>query len=712
MCTLRVGLVKNCFHSSLVLLFLSLMVTLPAQQVQAGSETTVSKRPRLIDSTTFLPFSFERNQGQTDPRVTFLARNGGIRIYLTPTEVVFNLPEVTTPVRMLFGGANRAPQVMGEEPLIARTNYFVGGDPSRWNRNITHYGKVRYRELYPGIDLVFYEKDGLLEYDFIVAPGADPGRIRLEFTGTDQISMNENDQVVLQVGGDSMIQQIPATYQDVQGQRQTVETRQFLDDSGGIGFTLSDYLPEHTLVIDPVMSFARFFGGSGEDEIKLTTDRHGNIFITGSSSTPDLPVSENSLDYPESMFEVEGNRLAFVGKFDPTGSQLIFLTYLGGSKISTAHGIHVDSEGNVYLAGRTEADDFPVRNALQTHFAGGTDDIFLSKLNPDGTSLIFSTYIGGSGYEFARAMALDSSGSIYLSGEVTSRDFPVMNPIISQFSSENDEQDIFVTKVSPDGARIVYSTYLGGSKNDLGHDLKVDAEGNAYVTGLSNSSDFPTNPGAFQPAFRGGEGDDAIVVKINLAGTGFVYSTFIGGTGDDESRGIVIDNSGNAIITGYTRSRDYPTMNAMQSGFAGGTHDIIVTSLNAQGSGLRYSTYLGGSGNDFGRGIALDQAGNVYLTGFTTSTQDFPLQQPLQERYAGGDADAFIMKLDPMGRRLLYSSYHGGSAYERGRDMTVDAFGNILISGHTVSQDFPVKPGSPGYGGGPADAYILKLAPE
>ncbi len=692
------------------------MHTMKAESSKRWLQTSLSLFVFLLMSTRLeadvsaLPFSFERNQGQAEPQVEYLARYGQVRLFMTREQVVFKLPGGTAPVRMRFNGSNPASDIIGEELLNARTHYIVGNASAAWNRQIPHYAKVRYRDLYPGIDLVFYHRDGQLEYDFIVSHGVDPDQIEMVFTGIDETILNDDDQVVLSRGAGSIVQSVPAAYQQIEGKRHAVDARQVLSDAGEIRFALSGYQSEHTLVVDPVLVFSRFFGGSGEEEvIGITTDREGNIFITGGSSSPNLPVTEDSLAYPASMFEVEGNRLAFVAKLDPTGTRLIYMTYLGGSKTSTSHFVRVDSEGNTYVAGRTEASDFPMLNPVQARYAGGSDDVFISKLNRDGSALIYSTYIGGSEYDQARSLALDSNGSVYVTGRTDSTDYPVVNPIIPAYAGE---QDGFVTKLSPDGSSIVYSTYLGGSGNDIGHAITVDANGSAYVTGLSNSLDFLT-VGAYQSAFRGGDGDDAIVVKLNAAGSAFDYSTFIGGTGDDESRSIAVDASGNAIISGYTRSRDFPSANAIQTRFGGGTHDIFVTSLNAKGSGLNFSTYIGGSGNDYGRGLALDQAGNIYLTGYTSSATDFPIHQPLQEKFGGGEADAFIMKLDPIARQILYSSFHGGSAHERGRAITVDATGNILMSGHSESTDFPVTtPPSPRSGGGADEAFIIKVAPE
>jgi hypothetical protein len=408
------------------------------------------------------------------------------------------------------------------------------------------------------------------------------------------------------------------------------------------------------------------------------------------------------------MFGVEGNRLAFVGKLDPSGSRLVYLTYLGGSKTATAHYVRVDTDGYAYAAGRTEADDFPTMNPIQAQYGGGSDDVFLSKLSPDGSSLIYSTYLGGSEYDQARSLALDEEGSVYLTGRTASSNYPAVNPIIPDFGGG---QDGFVTKVSPEGNRIIYSTYLGGSENDIGHAITVDGQGNAYVTGLSNAPDFPT-VNAYLDSYRGGDGDDAIIVKLAADGSHFVYSTFIGGSGDDESRAIAIAAGGNAVITGYTRSADFPTRNALQEDFGGPTHDVFVSSITADGSDLVFSTYIGGSVSDYGRGLTLDANDNIYLTGYTNSP-DFPLESAIQETFAGGRGDVIILKLDPMASRILYSTFLGGAAHERGRAIAVDSSGNILVSGHTQSRDFRVTPYvSPDFGGGEDDAFLVKLIPD
>ncbi|HEY7679076.1 MAG TPA: SBBP repeat-containing protein, partial [Terriglobia bacterium] len=283
---------------------------------------------------------------------------------------------------------------------------------------------------------------------------------------------------------------------------------------------------------------------------------------------------------------------------------------------------------------------------------------------------------------------------------------PTRNPIQARHAGE---QDTFAVKVNAAGNALVYSTYLGGSANDVGHAITVDSAGNAYITGLSNSPNFPTAR-PLQASYKGGEGNDTIVFKVNSAGTALVYSTYLGGSKNDESRAIAVDSAGNATITGYTQSSDFPTAKPLQANFAGGSNDAFITQLSADGSALVFSTFFGGAGGDFGRGLALDAARNVYLTGYTESS-NFPTRDPLQPAYAGGTADAFAAKLNAAGSAAIYSTYLGGGAYERGRGIAVDSAGSVYVSGRTESRNFITsKAGTTPFGGGPNDAFVLKIS--
>lgn len=693
----------------LLLVVLAAAISSPQPSLQGRSGTQSESGVRLAAA---MPLYFESNRGQVGEEVRFLAAGGRSALYLTGNEVVFALRETagSTPlsaVRMRFAGARPEVEVVGEEETAGKSNYFLGNDPSQWHTNIPQYAGVRYRNIYPGVDLVFYGKGGALEYDFVVAPGADPGNIRLQFTGAQRMELDAAGSVLLETPGGQLVQRAPAIYQEVQGLRERIAGGYVLERDGTVGFHLGTYNTRRALIIDPVMEYSRFFGGSKEDEIlSLAVDKNGNAFLSGETSSPDLPLTSGALPHQPAAFQTEGNTLAFVAKVDPTGQKLIYCTYLGGSKTAVGHNIKIDAAGNAYIGGRTEANDFPLKNPIQATFGGGSDDGFLTKLNASGSALVYSTYIGGNEYDQGRALAVDGAGNAYLTGITESPNFPTKNAIQAKFGGQ---QDSFVLKVNAAGTALVYATYLGGAGNDVGHAITADAAGNAYITGLSNSPDFPTAR-PFQAAYKGGEGNDVMVVKINAAGTALAYSTYLGGSKNEESRAIAVDAAGNATITGYTQSTDFPTARPLQTRFGGGSNDIFVTQFSAAGETLNFSTYLGGGGGDYGRGLALDAARNIYLTGYTDS-KDFPTKDPFQAAYAGGSADTIAVKLNPSGSALLFSSYLGGSAYERGRGIAVDGRGGVYISGRTESKDFPVtKSLTSKFGGGPNDAYLVKLS--
>lgn len=678
---------------------------------QVGTPPAPGEKSRAL-AAAGMPLYFEVNQGQAVPEVRFLAHGGRSVLLLTTQEAVLALREAaesTTSalVRMRFVGSNPAAEIMGEQQLPGKSNYFVGNEPEQWRTNIAQYARVRYHGLYPGVDLVFYDRGGALEYDFVVAPGADPGQVRLRFAGAERVELNRSGDLILHTAAGQLVQRAPAIYQEIGGVRSKVSGGYVLENDGQVGFYLANYESSQPLVLDPVIEYARFFGGSREDEIlSLAVDKKGNAYLSGETSSPDLELTSKALPYNPAAFQTEANTLAFVAKLDSSGMKLIYCTYLGGSKTAVGHNIKIDSSGNAYIGGRTEAHDFPLKNPIQASFGGGSDDGFLAKLNSSGSALVYSTYIGGSAYDQGRALAVDAAGNVYLTGITESPDFPTKNPIQAKVGGQ---QDTFALKVNAAGSALVYSTYLGGVGNDVGHAIAVDAAGSAYITGLSNSPDFPIAK-PLQGSYRGGEGNDVIVVKVNAAGSALAYSTYLGGSKNEESRAIAVDAAGNATITGYTQSTDFPTAKPVQPSFAGGSNDIFVTQIHADGAALNFSTYLGGSGSDYGRGLALDGSRNIYLTGYTDS-RDFPTAKPFQDAYAGGSADTIVAKLNPAGAVLLFSSYLGGSAYERGRGLAVDSRGGVYISGRTESKDFPVtKSFTNKYGGGPNDAYLVKVS--
>jgi hypothetical protein len=425
-------------------------------------------------------------------------------------------------------------------------------------------------------------------------------------------------------------------------------------------------------------------------------DSAGNAYVTGFTDSANFPTSSASQPSLGG-----GQQDAFVAKLNPSGTALVYSTYLGGSGQDNGTGIAVDSDGNAYVTGYTGSTNFPVRDALQAT-KSGLFNAFVVKLDPTG-ALLYSTYLGGSVSDYGSSIAVDSAGNAYVAGVATSPNFPRANAMQADLVGPSDA---YVAKLNPSGTRLIYSTYLGGPGIDGAMSIAVDSEGSAYLTGVTST--FPTTAGALQPAHAGGM-FDAFVAKLNPSGTALVYSTHLGGSGVDRGFRIAVDNAGNAYVTGDTDSPDFPTVNALQPAI-GGSSDAFVAKVNPSGTALVYSTYLGGSGIDGGTAIAVDGAGSAYVTGFTGST-NFPTASPLQQANAGGTWDAFVAKVNPSGSALEYSTYLGGSGTDSGFGIAVDSGGNAYVMGVTDSTNFPtVGPLQATNGGGTSELFIAKIS--
>ncbi len=697
------------------------------------------------------PLAFEKNQGQTDSRVKFLSRNAGYTLFLTADEAVFSLPtnkandkwptaggrnegqqslvgrqlpnneskqQMRNPILRLklVGGARHA-AVRGVDELPGKSNYFLANDPKKWRSNVPTYAKVKYEEIYSGIDLVYYGNQQNLEYDFIVAPGADPRRIAFSLRGTKRIRRDERGDLVLKMrmGEDEIRWHKPVAYQEENGTRQLVAVDYAVKDKNRVGFELGGYDASRPLYIDPLI-YSTYLGGSGGDNgLGIAVDSSGNVYVTGSTNSTNFPTMS-----PHQSANGEGvGGTAFVTKFNASGSALVYSTYLGGSNGSdVGNGIAVDSSGNVYVTGRTTSTNFPTVNQFQFTNGGGVKGTaFVTKLDASGSFLAYSTYLGGTGGDAGNGIAVDSSGNAYVTGSTGSVDFPTMNPFQLRNGEATAGSTAFVTKFNASGSALVYSTYLGGTymagaltAGDTGYGIAVDSGGNAYVTGNTRSQGFPTmNP--FQSYNKGGNGN-AFVTEFNPTGSALVYSTYLGGSGGDSGLGIAVDSSGNAYVTGSTSSTNFPTKNPLKSGsgVSADDGDAFVVKINTASSAVVYSTYLGGSGNDGGVGIAVDSSGNAYIIGDTSST-DFPTMNPLQPAY-GGNSDAFVTELSASGSFLVYSTYLGGSGVENGAGIAVDSSGNVYVTGGTDSTNFPtMNPLQPAYGGN-GDAFVAKFAAQ
>ena len=1001
--SLRSSKIYNMYKSIsfLILLALGLAATLAPKStgtsVQWSGNPQTQNRQTSADAFGRLPLSFELNQGQADARVKFLARGKGYGIFLSNDGAAFSLGG--SALHMRLKDAATAPRITGVDQLPGKVNYLVGNKSSDWRTNIPTYERVRYEQIYPGVDLVYYGNQRQLEYDFVVQPGASFKQIRLAFDGAGKLRLNRRGDLVIKSGAQEISLLRPKAYQDINNKRREVAVRYSLKTRGEVAFQVGNYDKSQPLVIDPLLVYSTFLGGSGLDVgHSIAVDSSGNAYIAGQTASLNFPTSS-----PQQATN-GGQTDAFVAKLNAGGSALIYSTFIGGSTTETANSIAVDNSGNVYLTGQTDSINFPVLNALHPALNGNAD-AFVTELNSAGSGLVYSTYLGGHGSEDGSSIAVDGLGNAYVTGTTSSTDFPTTNPLQANrqgraifkstngagnwagsdsglaaavvldlafapnnssimyaaaetglfkttdgganwnsvpttpalsinklaidptnpaiiyaatfsgmfkstdggntftainngfmgngrdiildpvtpttlyaisfgnrvfksvdgganwtsafinnanfinelaidpnvtatlyaatnrglFKSTNSGvnwtqlnfglnftagangvavdktnsdvyaatiagllksanggstwtnlsgtlnlvvssvvldptnssivyittfqgvsksidggatwtisntgfpntqvlslvinptqsstlfigtssgQDAFVTKLSAGGASQVYSTYLGGNLDDRGLGIALDGSGNAYVTGQATSSDFPT-ANAIQPV---NGFTDAFITKLNASGSALVYSTFLGADGFDVGRAIAVDASGNAYVTGSTNSQSFPVVNAFQPTAPDFFGNAFVAKVNAAGSALVYSTYLGGESIEEGDGIAVDNTGSAYVTG-TTSSIDFPTFAPLQKlNLLGSDAfsDAFITKFAPDGSSLIYSTYLGGSNSDAANGIAVDSSQNVYVVGDTSSIDFPSRNPLQPVMGGSFDAFVAKLRP-
>jgi Beta-propeller repeat len=680
-------------------------------------------RTRAMDFYREIPMSFEANDGQEDLRVKYSSRAQGYRVFLTKDGATLafraDRQSPVSSVTMKLRGANCNPRVTGIEKLPGITNYFLGQDPSRWKRNVANYSKIEYQSVYPGVDLLYYGKDEELEYDFIVHPAARPSDIKISFSsvgGTQTAQIDSNGELTLRARDREVHLHRPTAYQlGPHGEHSLVGAHYLLSNQPvhsikkyqELTIVVGDYDRLKPLIIDPVVTFSTYLGGESFDTATaVTLDTTGNIYLVGWTQSPNFPTLA---PLQPTLHGVDGD--AFVTKINAAGSAILYSTFLGGILAQAANGVAVDMAGNAYVAGSTTSADFPVTpGAFDT--TSSTGGAFISKLDTTGSQLIYSTYLGGAA---ALAVAVDGSGSAYVTGQSFSPGFPT-TPGAFQQSASSDQVQAFVTKFNASGSALDYSTYLGTGG---GIGIAVNALGNAYVAGDALEATFPTTPGAFQTTFGGpgGNAGDAFITELNGSGSALVYSTFLGGTSDDYATGVAVDAAGNAYVTGQTFSTNFPLQNAFQQTLKGQANGF-VTKLNAMGSALLYSTYLGGSVGDFGSAIAVDPLGNTYVTGLTQST-DFPLVAALQGTFGGGSTDAFLTVLDSNGVPS-FSTFIGGQNDDQGLGIAVDSSGNAYLTGSTQSFDFPafraLQPALATAGGfvcqpGPcADAFLTKFS--
>jgi len=718
-----------------------------------------------------LPLSFERNEGQAGSQVRFISRGVGYTLFLTGSDAVLALSKSRTQVVggalpsgaararnkprrdprlagrssggagipptsltesavwLHIAGANTCPRVIGLDKLPSVANYLIGNNRRRWHTNIPTYARVAYHDVYPGVDLIYYGHQGRLEYDWTLAPGADPRTIALSIRGAQRVRVDRGGALLIQTKNGVLRQDTPVVYQQIAGHRRRVAGGYALARSGRLSFAVGHYDRHRPLTIDPVLSYSTYLGGGGDDHgTGITVDGAGNAYVLGATASSTFPTSTGA-----AQSAYGGNNDVFVTKLNAAGNGLVYSTYLGGSgddvgPNGASQSIAVDSGGDAYITGDTLSTDFPTTaNAYSRTFAGGGyygGDAFVSKLNASGSGLLYSTYLGGSGNDYGKGIAVDTYGNAYITGHTSSVDFPTTANALTRTYIGRSEG--FVAKVNTNAngsASLAYSTYLAGADQDNngGYNIALDADnaGNVYVTGDTGSSSFPTTANAYQRTNGGGVCNsaschDAFLVKLNTVSGVLAYSTYLGGNGDERSFGVATDGVGDAYITGWTLSANFPTTpNALPGGYHGG-YDAFVAEFNTNASGsasLAYSTYLGGSGDDEGYSIAADGFGNAYVTGWTSST-DFPTVNPSQAANGGG-RDAFVAELNTAAggaSALVYSTYLGGSGGDAGYGVATDGTGSAYVVGDTTSTNFPTTNPTQGASAGGYDAFVAKVS--
>jgi hypothetical protein len=764
-----------------------------AQNLSAQSaEPSAASKARLAQTYGELPMSFEANHGQTARQVSFLSRGDGYGLFLVGQEAVLTLrspipvagsthparltangvapdsqpaamlrdgssvtasttnsPQYKTDVvRMQLSDANAGSVPVGVERLPGTSNYFRGNDPAKWIANVPNFAKVRYAGIYPGVDLIYYGNQRQLEYDFIVAPGASPNAIRLHFSGARSVKLSASGDLAIAAENGSIAFQKPAIYQMKDGRRQPIAGAFKLLADNSVGFQLGRYDRSRPLVIDPILAYSTYFGGTNaEFVVAVAANAAGNAYVTGLTISEDFPLTAGAFQSVNYATPSNAVSTAFISKFNASGTALLYSTYLGGVAISnTLHqqgdygkAIAVDASGNAYVTGYTYSSDFPITSgAFQKGNQAATlgrATGFVTKLNPSGTGLIYSTYLGGSLLDELTSLSIDSSGDAYISGISFSADFPT-TPGVLQTSNKSFSGSGFngvVTKLNPTGSALIYSTYLGGASSDgstIGsiywtNPIVVDKSGNVYVAGFTTSGDFPVSANAYQKTNHGGF--NITVSKLNSTATQLLYSTYLGGSTNSVCEGLAVDSAGDAFVAGYTSDGDFPvTSGAFQTVNRADTNTTtsaesnqngFLAKLNPTGSALVYSTYLGGTtgpwGGDQIYDLALDSSGDAYVAGSAMS-DDFPVTtNAFQAKNRGAThccdyltytSDGFLTEFNPAGAALLYSTYLGGSGTQNpagpggsgdsAYGLTLGPNGNVYVVGFTTSSNFPVTVGA------------------
>jgi hypothetical protein len=729
-------------------------------------KNTMPVQARLLSAYGKLPLDFEENQGQTDSHVKFVARGNGYTLFLTGTDAtlrldvgsasakdepgqdrLFQTVSAVSPsqeaksaiLRLAFEGTNHRAEVSGLELQPGRSNYFIGNKPEQWHRNVPHYARVKYQAVYPGIDLVYYGNQGQLESDYVVSPGADPRHIGLHIEGAKNLKLDPQGDLILATAvGDLSLHQ-PLAYQVHAGTRKSVVARYILHGSRSVGIQVASYDSRLPLIIDPVVVYSTFLGGSKNDVASaIAVDASGNAYVTGFTNSLNFPTLSFLPGQATFVSTQTSAQEVFVTKLNSAGSALVYSTYLGGTGSGVADqgfGIAVNSSNQAFITGTTSASDFPTTctNAFNCTIPNPAGTVFLTQLDSTGSALLYSTFLGGSGRELAFGIALDPAGIAYITGNTNSPNFPVTAGTFQSTDNVTTANAFtaFISKIDTTKSgtpSLVYSTYFGGSGGETAFGIAADANGNAYITGETASSDLPIppSPAPFQASLHQSGVVNAFVSQLNTTTSTLVYSSYLGGSGTsngggDQGNAIALDPNLNVYIAGTTGSLDFPvTSGAFQTTNPNTgklNRSAFVARFDTTKSGsssLIYSTYLGGSGSlgDSALSIVVDSLQQAYVTGHTTSA-NFPVAASAPQPNLKG-ANAYVSVFNPTGTGLIFSTFWGGEGSDTGFGMAIDKANppNIYIAGSTDSSFFTTTASAFQRAiAGSQDAFITKFTP-
>jgi hypothetical protein len=654
-----------------------------------------------------VPLRFEENRGQWDPSVRFTARSNGVNLQLTNRGPAFLVG--SSRIEISLAHASASPVIQPIEKLPAATNYMVGAR-GQWHTGVANYARVRYQSVYPGIDVVYYGNHNQLEYDFVLAPGANPDAIRLNFQGDVKVSLTPGGDLALDANGAQILQKAPVIYQD----NRPIKGRYTLLGRNQVGFRLDRYDRTRPLVIDPILLYCTYMGSSGTDRVTaMKMGPKGQLYITGSTTTGEMPYIDGAYNnFSAGLTDI------FLAIIDTTANgnfALKYFSYLGGANVDTPLALEVDSAGVAYIAGSTTSTDFPmVGNSVQTTGATSATSGFVAVIDPSlygGNSLVYSTFLGGTdGNTSVNGIALDSAGFIYVIGTTNATDYPLTTSGYAQ--TLYGPQDAFLAEIDRNSASLVYSTYMGGELTDDGRSIAVGSNGKVYFAATTTSTQFPMEGPGYRQNLQGGV--DIIVGMMDMTQFGtasLVYSSYLGGSDTDAVRKIALDSKNNVVLTGYTLSTDFPVTSDAVRRNPGGNTDAFVTVVNPNNASgfLVYSTYFGGTDGDVGYDVKSDSSGNIYFTGYTLSS-DLTTESAPQPGWGGG-IDVFIAAIKPgtPGRAgLLYCTYLGATGTYVGSAMALGTDGSVYVGGYG-NVGLPSSSNGNGFNGGVSDGFITVM---